>query len=69
MLKESQRVDKMFQLIKRITPVIVVLYMLFCWFIIHRSSHDSLRPKPNFSIVINGSLAVQDETMALKPKQ
>ena len=66
MFKENQRVDHTFQLIKKITPVIVVLYMLFCWFIIRKSAHDTARSKSNFSLVTNGNLAVQEGAITLK---
>lgn len=50
----------MFRLIKRVTPVIVILYVLFCCLIIRKSQQNFLLNKPNLSIVAGRSLALQE---------
>lgn len=60
MLKEIESPDQMFRLIKRITPVIVILYVLFCCLIIRKSHQDPLLNKSNLSIVVDRSLALQE---------
>ncbi|MBE7171566.1 MAG: hypothetical protein INR73_13310 [Williamsia sp.] len=60
MWKEGPQVDCMFRLIKRVTPVIVILYILFCCIVIRRSS-QSMHNKSGSSLFLNGSLAVQQE--------
>lgn len=58
MWKEGPQVDQMFLLIKKITPVIVVLYIIFCCFAIRKGSQPQ-QNKTNYSIVINSSLVIQ----------
>lgn len=58
MWKEGPQVDQMFRLIKKITPVIVLLYILLCCFVIRKGSQPQ-HNKTNYSIVINSSLAIQ----------
>ena len=58
MWKDGPHVDQMFRLIKRITPVIVILYILFCCFVIRKGSQPQ-HNKINYSLVIS-SPADQD---------
>ena len=67
MWKEGPQVDQMFRLIKKITPVIVILYILFCCFAI-RKGYQPQHNKTNYSIVIN-SLAVQQAGAATEQER